>query len=150
MSNPSKVEKLTYAQLITRQAELRAQLEKLENESKEAKNEQVKKYAEIIDSLPEMFEMENLIDEKKPDTKKAVFLQISHLVKCHANGTLNSVVDTGSHSYKRLTDDEKKQVDEMLKNGKTAKEIASQFGVSIPTVYLRKKNLAPTKATAKK
>jgi hypothetical protein len=142
MSNPQKVEKLSYAQLIARQAELKAQLEKLENESKEAKNEQVKKYGEICNSLPEMFEMENLIDEKKPDTKKAVFLQIAHLVKCHANGTLSSVVDTGSHSYKRLNDDEKNQVDNLLKSGKSAKEIASQFGVSIPTVYLRKKNLS--------
>ena len=130
-------EKSRLAALLAQAAALKAQMEKLETETAEARKVEVEKLTTLIDGLPDAFGIE--VDKAKP---MVALEQIAGFIRARIKGTLGSL--DGPRTYKRLTQEEKDAIVAQLKKGVQISVLSNQYGVSDPTVFNLKKEAGLT------
>ncbi len=127
MSTKSKMTKDTNAEI----AELKAALAAAEAKAAQELAEKYKNMGEAITKLPDFLKLKDLEEV------------ISH-IKAHQKGTLAAMANgkgAPRGTYTRLTVEQRGSIGELLKAKKPAREIAAQFGCSVPTINKIKEEL---------
>lgn len=139
-NNKSTTDKL--AELEAQREKLMQELQKLDAKREEENRERTERLGVLIDSLPEEMGVTDL-------------QCVVSLIKQRINGTLGKLSGQQGPraSYKRLSEDEGNAIDAALKEGEHSiakcTALASKYGVSTQTVYLRAKALGLTQVRAK-
>lgn len=145
--------KESVTELLARAAKLQAEMDAMQAEVAKARETKVEEIKESLADLPEAFGLPNKTQEEIVSSLG----MIEGYIHSFRKGTLGKLITNGTagnKTYKRLSDEEKKKITQSLRDGKTVSELATQYGVSAPTVWGLKKAAGLTKeresAAAKK
>ncbi len=127
------VKNLSLAQIASEEEKLKSQLAALAAARETQETARREKVAAQVRELPKMFGVGSLID-------------VINLVRQVEKGVIGKVDPSVGRTYVKLTDAQRAEIVEALKNNVQASVLVAKYGVSAPTIHSIKKDAGLVKA----
>jgi hypothetical protein len=132
----AKVTTLSLAEIESQEQKLKAQLLELANAREARETAAREKVANQVRELPAMLGVDSLA-------------AVVSLIRQVEKGTLGKLAADASRTYVRLTNEQKAEIVEQLKQGVQASVLVVKYGVSAPTIQSIKKDAGLVKSYKK-